>query len=77
MCVKDLNIFKGDIDLDRIMIIDNNIYSFAFNLENGVPICNFLGDKKDTELIKVINHLNELKNYTNIRVENEKVFKLK
>jgi len=36
-----------------------------------------MGDKKDAELIKVINHLKQLKDYTNIRVENEKVYQLK
>jgi len=69
--VKDLSIFKGSITLDDILIIDNNIYSFAFNLENGIPILNFMGDKRDTELLKAMAYLNTLKDYDNLRVANE------
>ena len=69
--VKDLKIFKGDITLDDILIVDNNIYSFAFNLENGIPILDFLGDKKDKELLKVMKYLDLLRHYPNLRVRNE------
>jgi CTD small phosphatase-like protein 2 len=44
--VKDLRIFKG-IDLKDILIIDNYVHSFAFHLENGIPIVPFLGEKDD------------------------------
>ena len=40
--VKDLRII-GDRDLKEIIIVDNSIVSFAFNLENGVPISAFTG----------------------------------
>ena len=45
--MKDLTIFSGEVTVDDIVIVDNNIYSFAFNLENGIPILNYMGDKED------------------------------
>ena len=47
------------------------IYSFAFNLENGIPISNYVGDKNDLELLHVIEYLRRFKNVTNLRKENE------
>jgi CTD small phosphatase-like protein 2 len=52
------------------------IYSFAFNLENGIPILNYLGDKHDIELFQVMQYLNKLKDCKNLRKENEKVYNL-
>jgi TFIIF-interacting CTD phosphatase-like protein len=40
--VKDLRII-ADRDLKDIIIVDNSIISFAFNLSNGVPISAFTG----------------------------------
>ena len=47
--------------MDDIVIVDNNIYSFAFNLENGIPILNYMGDKLDDQLLKIANYLKYLK----------------
>jgi CTD small phosphatase-like protein 2 len=63
--------------LENILIIDNNIYSFAFNLENGIPIINFMGDKNDNELIKVMKYLFYIKDFKNLMEENEKTYNLK
>lgn len=71
--MKDLSIFSGDITVDDIVIVDNNIYSFAFNLENGIPILNYMGDKKDDQLIKIAEYLRHLKDAKNLRVENERI----
>jgi Dullard-like phosphatase family protein len=51
--VKDLSILTGGntLTLDDILIVDNNIYSFAFNLENGVAVRDYLGDKSDKCLL--------------------------
>lgn len=75
--VKDLNIFSGpEISLDQILLIDNSISAFAFNLENGIPIQNFYGDKSDSALKLVCNYLDYIKDFQNLRVENEKVYNL-
>jgi CTD small phosphatase-like protein 2 len=71
--VKDLRIFKG-INLKDVLIIDNYVYSFAFHLENGIPIVPFLGEKDDQELIKVIKYINSIQNRDDLRVLNEKIF---
>lgn len=75
--MKDLSIFSGELNLDNMLIVDNNIYSFAFNLENGIPILNYMGDKQDDQLLKIAEYLRQMKDATNLRVENEKIQKLK
>lgn len=75
--VKDLNIFKGEVSLDDILIVDNNIYSFAYQLENGIPILDFMGDPHDTELLKVMETLSHLKGFSNLRAECERTFRLR
>ncbi len=41
--VKDLNILLNRRSLSDIVIVDNKIESYASNLENGIPIIDFLG----------------------------------
>ena len=77
MLVKDLSIFAGEITIDDIVIVDNNVYSFAFNLDNGIPILDYMGDKNDDQLLKIADYLRYLKDAQNLRVENERVQKLK
>jgi CTD small phosphatase-like protein 2 len=38
--VKDLRII-GDRALEDMLIVDNSIISFAYQLDNGIPICGF------------------------------------
>jgi len=64
--VKDLSIFSGELNLDNMLIVDNNIYSFAFNLENGIPILNYMGDKQDDQLLKIAEYLRQMKDATNL-----------
>ena len=61
MYVKDLTMFHGDVTIDDILIVDNNIYSFAFNLENGIPILEYMGNKEDDQLLKIADYLAYLK----------------
>ena len=37
--------------MDDIVIVDNAVYSFGFQLENGIPIIPFYDDKEDEELL--------------------------
>jgi len=65
-CVKaDLFFIKDlDIILDRekkdMVIVDNSILSFAFDLANGVPINSFNGDEEDDkDLLYLVSFLEE------------------
>jgi hypothetical protein len=74
--VKDLRIFSG-IDLKDVLIVDNYVYSFAFHLENGIPIVPFIGQKDDQELIKVIKYITDIHEKPDLRVPNNENFQLK
>ena len=41
-----------------MVIIDNSNLSFAFHLDNGIPILPFYDNKKDNELVTLVNYLN-------------------
>jgi CTD small phosphatase-like protein 2 len=57
--VKDLDVFI-DREKENIVIVDNSIMSFAFDLDNGVPIQSFWGDEEDDkELLFLISFLEE------------------
>ena len=49
--IKDLRIFKGIIDLDNVVIVDNSIMSFCYQVNNGVPILPFYNNMNDKEII--------------------------
>ena len=57
--VKDLRIFANR-SLKDIIIIDNAAYSFAFQLNNGIPIVPFYNDKSDNELRAMIPYLKSI-----------------
>ena len=56
--MKDLRMF-GENNLDRIVLLDNNIYSFSAQLSNGILINSFFCDKNDDELANVKKYLIE------------------
>eukprot|EP00349_Pseudokeronopsis_sp_Brazil_P003247 CAMPEP_0202960876 /NCGR_PEP_ID=MMETSP1396-20130829/5019_1 /ASSEMBLY_ACC=CAM_ASM_000872 /TAXON_ID= /ORGANISM="Pseudokeronopsis sp., Strain Brazil" /LENGTH=180 /DNA_ID=CAMNT_0049680381 /DNA_START=609 /DNA_END=1151 /DNA_ORIENTATION=- len=57
--IKDLDIFLDRLKKDMI-IVDNSIMSFAFDLQNGVPIKSFMGNEQDDrELLFLISFLEE------------------
>jgi TFIIF-interacting CTD phosphatase-like protein len=50
-----------DRDRKEMLIVDNSIMSFAFDLDNGVPINSFLGtEKDDKELLFLYSFLEEV-----------------
>jgi Dullard-like phosphatase family protein len=73
--VKDLRILNRS--LERSVIVDNSAYSYAFQLENGVPILPFLGEKNDTELLLLGEYLSFLTEHSDIRDFNRKHLRLK
>ena len=47
--IKDLRILKG-IDLSKVILVDNLVHSFGLQLDNGIPILEFVNNKNDMEL---------------------------
>lgn len=50
--IKDLSMLGRDID--KTMIIDNSVIAFSLNIDNGIPIQSYSGNKQDDELYKLI-----------------------
>jgi len=69
--VKDLRII-ADRQLDQMLIVDNSIISFAFQLENGIPVTPYFGEADDQELDYLTTYLKALISAKNI-VEKNKV----
>ena len=65
-----------DRNLKDMIIVDNSIISFAFNLSNGVPIKAFLGDKNDDELLYMVTFLEELFTKEDVRTYIDMTFKM-
>lgn len=75
--VKHLGVLNRD--LSKVVIIDNAITSFGFNVDNGIPIESWFGDdptQDDTELIKLIPLLDKLATADDIRPILRETFKL-
>lgn len=74
--VKDLDVFI-DREKENIIIVDNSIMSFAFDLDNGVPIQSFMGDETDDkELLFLISFLEEAFYTQDVRPSIRESFKL-
>ena len=71
--IKDLS--KLNVNLKDVVIIDNNVNSFYFQKENGIPIKNFYDDQNDVELIKLIPILKNLAGFFDLRTEIKKFVK--
>ena len=74
--IKDLRIF-GDRQLENIILVDNALYSFAYQIENGVPIIPFYDNKQDKELLSLKIYLQGLSFAKDFREINKKTFKFR
>jgi len=45
--------------LKDIILVDNKVCSYLINIENGIPVKNFLGDKSDNTLQMLTRYLKE------------------
>jgi CTD small phosphatase-like protein 2 len=73
--VKDLRIF-ADRNVEEMLIADNNVLNFAFQLGNGIPISPFCGNEDDDELLWLRKYLEQLAHKTNIVLANKARFGL-
>ena len=51
------SIFDKYYDLKDIVIVDNSVLSFAYHLNNGIPIVPYYDSKEDSELIILSKYL--------------------
>lgn len=72
--LKDLRLISNRKKEDLI-IIDNLIYSFATDLQNGIPIKPYFEGQEDYELIYIAEQLEELKSFMDCPTYLESKFK--
>jgi len=75
--IKDLRII-GNRDLKDMILVDNSALSFAFNVNNGIPILPFFDDLADEELRHLNYYLNCIRdaNIEDVRKHNDEAFGL-
>lgn len=73
--IKDLRVLNRC--LSKVLLVDNSIFSFALQLDNGVPIIPFYDDKTDSILPKLTEYLLSLREMEDYRQGNVKRFGLR
>jgi len=63
--LKDLNVLGRD--LSKVVIIDNAITSFAYQVDNGIPILSWYDDEADNELTDLLPFLEALSQVDDVR----------
>ena len=66
--VKDLSILEEFCDLKDDVLIDNSVLSFAYHLDNGIPISPFYDSKIDMELLDISNFLLKIADENDIEI---------
>ena len=75
MFIKDLRILANR-RLPETIIVDNSAYSFAYQLDNGIPIISWQDDPYDKELFNLIDYMKILAAADDIRLINRDTFHL-
>jgi hypothetical protein len=70
--IKDIRILS--VPLTKVVIIDNSVLSFAFQIKNGIPILPFYNSKTDNELKILVSYLTHLSQFEDLQEENGTVF---
>lgn len=73
--IKDLRILANR-RLQDLVIVDNAAYSFAYQLENGIPIISWQDDPYDRELFNLVDYMKVLASAEDVRVVNRDTFHL-
>ena len=61
----------------KMLIVDNSVHSFGFQLENGIPLVPFYDDPQDQELIHLSSYVMSLANAREMVEMNGTTFNLK
>ena len=59
-----------------MVIVDNSVYSFAYQIDNGIPIIPFYHEQSDEEMLHLVFYLNCLATCQDVRVQNREAFEL-
>ena len=70
--VKDLDTLNEKYNLKDVVLIDNSVLSFAYHLNNGIPIVPFIEQKDDTQLLMLAYYLVSIANFDDLTKENKK-----
>jgi Dullard-like phosphatase family protein len=73
--IKDMNIFEDFAPKD-ILIVDNSVMAFAYDLDNGIPILPYYDAEKDLELLFVAYYFESIYECDDLRVINKEYMKL-
>ena len=75
--IKDLRLIQNR-NLKDMVIVDNSALSFAFNVNNGIPILPYYDNSRDEELKHLRYYLNCLREARvhDVRVHNDEAFSL-
>jgi len=57
--------------------VDNAVYSFAFQLDNGIPIVSWFDNENDKELSNLIGYLSYLSKVDDVRIVNRQNFRMR
>lgn len=74
MYVKDLRVLSRD--LKDVALVDNAAYSYAFQLDNGIPILPYYHGSQDYELKALEKFVNSYLMVDDVRKVNSKTFNL-
>ena len=74
--IKDLDILKENYNLKDIVIIDNSVLSFAYHLNNGIPIVPYYEGSDDKYLLSIAVYLSKIWDCDDLREKNKKVYNL-
>ena len=70
--VKDLDTLSEKYNLKDVVIIDNSVLSFAYHLNNGIPIVPYIEQKEDSQLLMLAYYLVSIANFDDLIQENKK-----
>jgi len=65
--IKDLRLIENR-NIKNVVLLDNYVHSFAFNIENGIPILEWKNEQDDDELLHMVNFLKEVSTCEDTRV---------
>lgn len=65
--IKDLRLIENR-NIKNVVLLDNYVHSFAFNIENGIPILEWKNEQDDDELLHMVTFLKDVATCEDTRV---------